>query len=167
MNYSCFFCMAEEPLSEVEVFYNTCITWEDYPRLIRVEYNKKLVGLFTVGDYVTFEGRNGTGVLITDIIGSEEEGPKGITYLPFRDCENRWATPVYSLRGDPRFLICPPGGSLHYGLHIPWETFAKIPPPDTPVFHDKVAKVQQRFQEKVDETMAEKENEEEIVGLEV
>lgn len=148
--------------SEEPTICRTCITWEDYPHLIRVEINKKLVGIFTAGDYVTFEGRNGTGVLITDIYGTKEGGPKGLTYLPFRDSENRWASPIFSLRGDPRFLICPPGGSMHYGLHINWETFTKVQMPNTSVFHDKVAAVLQRFQEKVDETLAEKE---EVVQL--
>jgi len=62
---------------------------------------------------------------IVQVIGNDSlSGPRGFIYLPWRN-EGRWATPQFSLRGDPRFVICYPGGTPHYGLHIPLHTIRK------------------------------------------
>lgn len=78
-----------------------------------------------VNDFIRFDGRE-DGVKIVDIIGTkEEEGPRGFVYLPWRASESRWATPVFSLRGDPRYIICYPAGLPHYGQHISLNTITK------------------------------------------
>jgi hypothetical protein len=52
----------------------------------------------------------------------------GFEYLPWRG--TRWGTPAFSMRGNPRHIICMPGGILHYGLHIEWDTVQVVPNPD-------------------------------------
>lgn len=84
---------------------NACITWDqrkDYVKIVKV------FGIDT------------------------EEGPRGFTYLPYRHSENRWATPIVSMRGDNRFVICYPAGFPHYGLHITMNT---IQVDDVPLFN--------------------------------
>ena len=77
------------------------------------------------GDTITWEGREGY-VKIVDVNGRDtDEGPRGFTYLPYRMEQGRWASAMFSLRGDPRFVICYPAGVTHYGLHIPLNTIQK------------------------------------------
>jgi hypothetical protein len=52
----------------------------------------------------------------------------GFEYLPWRG--TRWGTPAFSMRGNPRHIICMPGGIMHYGLHIEWDTVQVVPNPD-------------------------------------
>lgn len=73
------------------------------------------------GICITWEGRD-EYVKIVDVLGKEsEKGPRGFTYLPWRK-EGRWATQHVTLRGDSRFIVCYPSGTIHYGLHIPLDT---------------------------------------------
>jgi len=58
----------------------------------------------------------------------------GFEYLPWRG--TRWATPAFSIRGNPRHVICMPGGILHYGQHIEWDTVQVVPNPDVNVIND-------------------------------
>ena len=77
--------------------------------------------LITVGTLLRYKGRP-DGVKITGFTSksSDTRGPIGLIYLPWRG--NRWATPVWTLSGNPRHLIAFPAGSPHYGEHINWET---------------------------------------------
>lgn len=52
----------------------------------------------------------------------------GFEYLPWRG--TRWGTPAFSMRGNPRHIICMPGGIFHYGQHIEWDTVQVVPNPD-------------------------------------
>ena len=71
-----------------------------------------------VNDFIRFDGRS-EGAKIVKILGTkEEEGPRGFSYLPWRETESRWATPAFSLRGDPRYIICYPAGFPHCGQHV-------------------------------------------------
>jgi hypothetical protein len=77
-----------------------------------------------VGDTIIWNGRL-EYAKITDVLGIDTEvGPRGFIYLPYRR-EGRWASRAFSLRGDPRFIICYPAGTPHYGLHIPLHTILK------------------------------------------
>jgi hypothetical protein len=81
--------------------------------------------IFRKGDFVSFENRE-DGVKIVDIrSGEEDPGPRGFQYLPWRAQEQRWATPIVSIR-QPRFIICYPSGNLTYGQHIDWESFSLL-----------------------------------------
>ena len=53
------------------------------------------------GDYITYTGQE-NGVRVEKIEGYEE-GPIGITYLPWRINESRWATPLLTLKGNHAF----------------------------------------------------------------
>jgi hypothetical protein len=57
-------------------------------------------------------------------------GPRGITYLPWRYDEKRFATMSYTMRGNSRFIICYPAGMIHFGLHIDWDRIEITSPPD-------------------------------------
>lgn len=58
-------------------------------------------------------------------------GPRGITYLPWREDERRFASMSYSMRGNQRFIICYPVGINNYGQHIDWDLVEITSPPDT------------------------------------
>jgi hypothetical protein len=73
--------------------------------------------ILTVGDFITYAGRD-QGVRIERFAGDSQ--PIGLEYLPWRG--TRWATPVFSIRGNPRFIICLPYGIEKYGQHIDWNT---------------------------------------------
>ena len=52
----------------------------------------------------------------------------GLVYLPWRG--TKWGTPLISLRGNPRHIICIPTGIMHYGQHIEWESVSIVPNPE-------------------------------------
>ena len=90
-----------------------------------------------VGDVITYTGPNGRpdGVKIVSFTSRNFEsnpdiGPIGMTYLPWRKEEQRWATPSFTMRGDPRHIICSPVGRNSYGEHIHWSTVKLIPNPE-------------------------------------
>jgi hypothetical protein len=118
--------------------YRTKVQWNIFPNSIKVTIIDGTEYILTVGDFITFEGRTDTGCIIVKIYGYEEEsGPRCFTYLPWRDKEERWATRQFSLKGDPRSIICYPEGSHHYGLHINWATIKNMnymAPISNPVF---------------------------------
>ena len=83
---------------------------------------KKLV--LKKGDFISFWDRE-TGVKITNFTGhADKPGPFGLEYLPWRG--NRWATPLMTLRGNPRHIIAYPTGIPHYGEHIKWHSVKLI-----------------------------------------
>ena len=57
-------------------------------------------------------------------------GPRGITYLPWRYDEKRFATMSFTMRGNGRFIICYPVGMRHFGQHIDWDLLEITSPPD-------------------------------------
>jgi hypothetical protein len=94
------------------------VSWLEMGKSVHVKTAEHCVD-FGVKQFITFEGHP-LGVRIEEFFGSDQEGPKGFTYLPWRG--DRWGTPVFSLRGNGRFVICPPMGMSHYGLHINWDS---------------------------------------------
>jgi hypothetical protein len=120
----------------------TKIEWHEFPKSIKVNIIGQESYILSVGDFITFEGRNDTGVIIVKIYGYEEEsGPRCMTYLPWRDETGRWATRVFSLRGDPRSIICYPEGMRHHGQHINWATIKNMnhmAPISNPEFQNKL-----------------------------
>lgn len=84
------------------------------------------------GDWIKIPGRNDM-VIIDNILSSNnnlEKGPIGITYLPWRYEESRFATKSYTIKGNSRLIICYPSGLRHYGIHINWDMLELIDPPD-------------------------------------
>jgi hypothetical protein len=77
----------------------------------------------SVGDFITYEGRP-EGVKITCFTrkDSDTRGPIGLCYLPWRPKETRWATEVWTLKGNPRHLIAFPVGLKHFGEQCDWNT---------------------------------------------
>ena len=105
----------------------TKIEWHEFPKSIKVNIIGQEPYILSVGDFITFEGRTDTGVIIIKIYGYDEEsGPRCMTYLPWRDETGRWASHQFSLRGDPRTIICYPEGTRHYGQHINWATIKNM-----------------------------------------
>ena len=101
------------------VLWDTTST--DTTQVILTKENNETVTL-RVGDFITYEGRP-DGVRIEGFTGERtEQGPIGMTYLPWRKEESRWATVVYSLRGNMRHIIAHPCGTMKYGEHIIWDT---------------------------------------------
>jgi hypothetical protein len=85
------------------------------------------------GSWVKIPGRKDK-VIIDCIVKSsridETSGPLGISYLPWRYDEKKFASISWSMKGNRRFIICYPCGRLHYGGHIDWEYFELCDPPD-------------------------------------
>ena len=107
----------------------TNIVWHEYPNSIKViTLNNTILKL---GDCIVYKSRD-LPVRIDRFCGNEE-GPMGFEFLPWRG--ERWGTITFSLRGNPRFIICPPTGLSHYGQHIEWDTVKIVPNPD-PTFID-------------------------------
>jgi hypothetical protein len=101
---------------------NTNIKWHVYKVSIII-HTKNTHTIVHKGDFITYEERDGTGVLVEEFTGSDLEGPIGLIYKPWRETENRWASVQFSIaRGNLRHLICYPVGIPHYGLHINWES---------------------------------------------
>lgn len=63
-------------------------------------------------------------------IDNIDKGPIGITYLPWRYDEKRFASVLYSIRGNQRFIICYPTGINNTGNHINWDLVKITTPPD-------------------------------------
>ncbi len=84
------------------------------------------------GDWVKIPGRDDV-VIIDSIIKTDrinDIGPIGITYLPWRYDEKRFATLSWTIKGNIRFIVCYPSGRRNYGLHIDWDKFELASPPD-------------------------------------
>ena len=58
-------------------------------------------------------------------------GPIGMTYVPWRENEKRFASPLFSMRGNGRFIVCYPTGINTYGSHIDWDLVELCEPPYT------------------------------------
>jgi len=107
------------------------VEWHQYPSSVTVYIPKQEPYILSVGDFITYEGRQDTGAVIVQFHGDiENTGPNGFRYLPWRDepdRENgRWASVAFTLRGDSRFIICPPCGVPFYGQHINLKTIKII-----------------------------------------
>ena len=98
------------------------VSWLEMGKMIHVRAGGKSTAL-KVGQFITFEGHP-LGVRIEEFFGKDPAGPIGFTYLPWRG--TRWGTPTMSLRGNPRFVVCPPIGMPHYGMHIDWPSVALL-----------------------------------------
>ena len=98
------------------------IIWHEYPNSIQINNT-----ILKIGDCIIYKSRE-LPVRIDRFVGNKDEpGPMGFEFLPWRG--DRWATPTYGLRGNPRFIICPPTGLPHYGQHIDWDTVQIVPMP--------------------------------------
>jgi hypothetical protein len=116
-------------------FENTKICWEEFKKSIRyINTDTGYSEVFKLGDTITFKGRpaNDPRVIITEFTGEDPNGPMGMVYLPWRIEKQCWATPLLTLRGNPRHIICYPVGNLHYGQHIDWTTVKHLSPLDHP-----------------------------------
>ena len=85
-----------------------------------------------IGDWIKLPGRE-DAVMVDSIIKSEyteESGPRGFTYLPWRYDEKRFATVNWNLKGNTRLVICYPCGRNHYGCHIDWDKLELGKPPN-------------------------------------
>jgi len=104
--------------------YENCVNiiWHEYPNSVQMNNT-----ILKIGDCIIYKSRE-LPVRIDRFIGNkDQEGPMGFEFLPWRG--DRWATPTYGMRGNPRFIICPPTGLPHYGQHIDWNTVEIVPMP--------------------------------------
>ena len=92
----------------------------------------------SIGDFITYDGRNGEGVKIVDFTWkcSDDRGPIGMIYLPWRSGEKRWAKLAWSLKGNMRHIIAFPVGINHYGQLINWDSVQKLGECPTESVHD-------------------------------
>jgi hypothetical protein len=123
--------MEESELKEIYRNTTTEVEWLEYPRSVTVRVPFMEPQVFNVGDFITYDNQNDTGVMITKFVGSKEKsGPNGFFYLPWRDDptreSGRWATLHVTLRGDSRYIICYPVGISNFGQHITWNTLKNI-----------------------------------------
>jgi hypothetical protein len=121
------------PNESDDLFNSICktnIVWHEFPKSIVLNITGLEPQILTVGDFITFRGRDGGAIIVKFYGYKNDAGPQGMSYLPWRDDPDRengrWASKAYSLRGDARYIICPPTGLPHYGLHIDWTTIKNI-----------------------------------------
>ena len=84
-----------------------------------------------IGDWIKVPGRD-DAVMIDSIVYPRdivEDGPRGITYLPWRYDEKHFASIKWTIKGNQRYIICYPCGRRHYGGHIDWDKFELGEPP--------------------------------------
>ena len=107
----------------------TTLLWadkSDKTKAILKKSNGDIIHL-SIGDFITYTGRP-DGVRIDNFThNNKDDGPIGLTYLPWRKEKQSWATVAFSiLRGNPRHLIAWPYGSSHYGEHPDWSSLIKL-----------------------------------------
>jgi len=118
----------------------THITWVKFNKSILIQREDKEDLILSVGDCITFDFMvhkrpPNDCCIVKHFTGFQTEvGPVGITYLPWRHEENRWATEQWTLRGDTRHIICYPCGAGHYGFTCNWDTFRMVDEIDHPTF---------------------------------
>jgi len=98
--------------------------WKDpgnYDSIVLTKSNNETMTL-SVGDFITWGGR-ADGVKITYFTHKESDprGPIGMCYLPWRPKEFRWASEVWTLKGNARHIIAFPVGADHYGEQLNWD----------------------------------------------
>ena len=106
----------------MSVYWNKKIINPEETKSIILTKNDGIILELKVGDCIKYTGINNRpdGIKITSFTGSENnEGPIGMTYLPWRKDEKRWGSPIFSMKGG-RHIICYPDGMQHYGEHIEW-----------------------------------------------
>lgn len=89
---------------------------------ILTKTNNEIITL-KVGDFITYDGRP-DGVRIEGFTykSTDPRGPIGLTYLPWRLLEQRWASISWSFKGNTRHLIAFPVGAPHYGEQVEWDS---------------------------------------------
>ena len=87
--------------------------------------------ILTKGSWITLPGRDDK-VIIDEIysLNDEDIGPVGISYLPWRYTEKRFAQLLCGLKGNQRFIVCYPAGRNKYGMHINWSNVYLCEKPD-------------------------------------
>ena len=102
------------------------VSWHEYPNSVQFQQNNNTI-ILKLGDCIIYKSRE-LPVRIDRFVGKDDEsGPMGFEFLPWRG--DRWATLSFGLRGNLRFIICPPIGLPHYGQHIDWDTIKIVPSP--------------------------------------
>jgi hypothetical protein len=143
--------MTESTVSEIKMsdnsnsignlFTSAEVVWHEYPNSVTIHRVDKEPQIMKVGDFITYEGRSETGVMVVNFWGDEHKpGPNGFIYLPWRE-EGRWASEQISLRGNSRCIICYPTGVRNYGQHIDWNTLQII---------NHLAPTHEEFQKKIE-----------------
>jgi hypothetical protein len=107
-------------------------TWyEPYKSILHTKRDgSKLI--IKLGDCIT-HSRHELPIRVDKFTFVNDKEVIGFEYLPWRG--TRWGTPAFSMRGNPRHIICMPGGILHYGQHIEWDTVQVVPNPDVDINH--------------------------------
>ena len=83
------------------------------------------------GSWVTLPGRTDKSIIDNIYSGSDTDiGPTGITTLPWREAEQRFATQQWSFIGNPRFIVCYPSGTLKFGIQMNWDEVYLCEPPE-------------------------------------
>jgi hypothetical protein len=116
--------MSKDTDTTLEILTTLESIWNEYPNSIKMNNI-----ILKVGDCIIYKSRE-LPVRIEKFVGyNDDSGPIGFEYLPWRG--DRWGTPTWGLRGNPRFIICIPIGLPHYGQHIEWNTIQIVPNPDS------------------------------------
>jgi len=99
--------------------------WHDFSeKQFKLYFDKDTFIILGPHDTITWDARKNTYCKIVNVFGKEnDEGPRGFTYLPCID--GKWSSPIVTLRGDARFIICYPSGLRTFGIHINLHTIKK------------------------------------------
>lgn len=82
--------------------------------------------IINIGDCITHSLRD-EPIRIDEFTGDKNQ-LIGMIYLTWK--KTKWAEPRFTLRGNPRHIICVPDGMNHYGQHIDWNTIELVKNPE-------------------------------------
>jgi hypothetical protein len=103
--------------------------WADSTKksIILIRPDGTTVCKISEGDFISFQHRE-DGVRVEQFnYHVTDPGPRGFKYLPWREKEQRWATPVCDGFGRPsRYVVCYPSGLPTFGEHINWSTVGPL-----------------------------------------
>ena len=105
-------------------------TWYEPHKSILLTKRDGSKQIIKLGDCITHNRRE-LPIRVDRFTFVNEHEVIGFEYLPWRGA--RWGTPAFSMRGNPRHIICMPGGIMHYGQHIDWESVEVVPNPSVSV----------------------------------
>lgn len=95
-------------------------------------------------------------VMVDRIIKSDEAqykdiGPMGFTYLPWRNEERRFASIMFSFKGNTRFVVCYPAGRNHYGINLDWDDIDVYAHPPDNIDTNMVMEIMKKKYNRVEE----------------
>jgi len=81
-------------------------------------------------------------IIVTKLymLKEEDTGPYGMSYLPWKETEKKFAKVDFNMKGNRLFIICYPAGINKYGRHIDCDKVYVCEPPED-VTEEQIQKI--------------------------